>query len=174
MNYEKHGMIMTTMLIFMICIICLTYLICTNNFSEYDAKTNNIDQKNKNIIIIDEQTYYQMLDAITHYSLLTNKYNEKLTLIYLSTFHLFDMNYAYDDVKILDASLIEYPYFPIEMNFPTGNMHNNLQKAIITHINKNIDSSDRKLSDDKINDREILDIYLKDLFKGIGVVKNKD
>jgi len=155
--------------IIFILVICLTCSICTQDLNEDGISNNN--RFSKSIIIIDDDTYQKMLDAVTHYSLKTSDYNGKLTLIYLATFHLFDMNYEYKDVKILDDRLIEYPYYPNHVEFPVGNMHNNIQKAIITHISKNIDSSERKLSHDKEIDRQILDIYLKDLFKGIDVIK---
>lgn len=153
----------TLLLLTFIFVICLACLLCTND--DYN------DQNQRPPITINEQTYQKMLDAVTHYSLKSNNYNEKLVLIYLATFHLFDMNYEYIDVKRLDDRLVEYPYYPNHMEFPVGSMHNNIQKAIITHISKNIDASERRITNDKEKDRQILDIYLRDLFRNIGVSK---
>ena len=151
-----------------ILLILLVCLLCSNN----DSTNNRYDNYAfRQPISINEQTYQKMLDAVTHYSLKSDNYNEKLVLIYLSTFHLFDMNYEYTDVKILDDKLKNYPAFTNHKEFPTGSMHNNIQKAIITHITKNIDWSERKLTSDQEKDRQILDVYLKDLFKNIGVSK---
>lgn len=159
------------LLMIFILLICLTCLVCTQDL---DDEILNNGRYSKSIIIIDNDTYQKMLDAVTDYSLKTTDYNGKLTLIYLSTFHLFDMNYEYKDVKMLDDSLVNYPYYSNHVEFPVGNMHNNIQKAIITHISKNIDSSERQLSHNKEIDRQIIDIYLKDLFKCIDVIKQSN
>lgn len=147
-----------------LCVICI---LCVNDDSNNQSQT-------RAKIIVDEQIYQKMLDVITHYSLMTHDYDEKLIVIYLATFHLFDMNYEYIDVKTLDEKLHAYPYYPNHVKFPTGNMHNNIQKAIITHISKNIDASDRRMTNDKEKDRHLLDVYLRDLFNGIDIIKNKN
>lgn len=152
-------------LIFIVLLLVICLLSKTNNIN------NTHDTETHNQISIDDKIYQKMLDAVTHYSLMSKNYDEKLILIYLATFHLFDMNYDYNNVKKLDAKLSDHPYIPNHMEYPVGNMHNNIQKVIITHISENIVDSERQLTNDKNKDREILDVYLITLFKDMGVYK---
>lgn len=141
--------------------------------SEIDLTTLPSDVSDAPDIIIDEETYQKMLDAVTNYSLMTKDYDRKRIIIYLSTFHLFDMNYSYKPIQKLDNSLVDYPYISSELEYPVGDLYRNLQKAIITHITKNIDMSEKVLSNDRRNDRMIIDIYLRNLFVSIGAMKIK-
>ena len=102
--------------------------------------------------------------------MMSSKQNEKLVLIYLSTFHLFDMNFDYRSVKKLDDKLKNYPYSSDETVYPEGEMYYNLQKAIITNITNKISTSERQLNNDRIKDRQVIDVYLSTLFKSIGVM----
>ncbi|VBB18615.1 hypothetical protein YASMINEVIRUS_1078 [Yasminevirus sp. GU-2018] len=135
-----------------------------------DDLTKYINENAKNIEI-DETIYQKMLDAVTNYSLTTSDYDKKLAIIYMATMHLFDMNYEYSSVKRLDDSLVEFPYIPNHVSYPSGNMHENIQKAVITHISKHLTSSERQLSTVRETDREMLDIYLRSLFRNISVMK---
>jgi hypothetical protein len=138
-----------------------------------DAEGEYSDEENDDIIITDD-VYGKMLDVITYYSLKTNDSDKKMVVIYLATFHLFDMNYGYGEVKKLDKKLVDYPYAPNHIEYPEGNMHKNLQKAIITRITYHITSSDRVLTGDAIKDKQILDVYLTNLFASIGILDKKN
>lgn len=120
-------------------------------------------------IQIEGTMYEKAVDIVTDYSLKSTDHNDKMILIYLSTFHLFDMNFPYQAIKRLDDTLIPYPYIPNEIAYPSGNMHHNLQKAIITHITQQIAGSERQLYHDRDKDRMVIDVYLSNLFTSIGV-----
>ena len=147
--------------------ICVFLLLIYQSSSEYTKQEPEYAVPEK--IKIDEELYNKMLDIVLYYSKKSPKQNMKLTLIYLSTFHLFDMNYSLNMLKQLDASLNKYPFVAGTISYPSGNMHHNLQKAIVTNITKHLDHSERMLTD-TYNDRVMLDIYLRQLFNDIGVM----
>ena len=155
---------------FMVLLIVIL-IICTV-YGQYDVNENDnfIDIDDNAEIHIDNELYQKMLDAVTYYSLMTDNHDEKLVLIYLATFHLFDMNYSYLSVAKLDDSLTQYPFTPNHIEYPSGNMHHNLQKAIITNITQHLSSSERVFTTNHDNDRPIIDIYLKSLFRDIKVM----
>jgi hypothetical protein len=121
-------------------------------------------------IRISDETYEKMVNIVTDYSMMSENHNEKMILIYLSTFHLFDMNYGYLSIRDIDEKISKYPYYPNNTKFPEGNMHHNLQKAIITHITLQVANAERELVHDKEKDRQVIDIYLNNLFTGIGIM----
>lgn len=133
------------------------------------STVNSFDSDDE--IKIEGQLYEKAVDIVTDYSMKSTDDNDKHILIYLSTFHLFDMNFNYDSVKKLDDKLRRYPYVPSNVAYPTGNMHHNLQKAIITHITEQITISERQLIHDRKKDRAVIDLYLSSLFTGINVKK---
>lgn len=172
--------------IILICLMACVFLCLLSSMSQSDEMSTNVtsnkttqsdtetmsDAEIESIprIQIDKDTYEKMVDIVTDYSLKAKDHNEKMLLIYLSTFHLFDMNYGHMTLKKLDNKIEAYPYFPNNTQFPEGNMHHNLQKAIITHITLQIANSERQLVHDKEKDRVIIDIYLHNLFTGIKVM----
>jgi hypothetical protein len=121
-------------------------------------------------INITDQLFDEMVDIVTNYSLMRKNNTEKLLLIYLSTFHLFDMNYDYRMIQKLDEKLKEYPYISNSVNFPKGSMYHNLQKAIITHITYQIANSERNLVHDREKDRQIIHTYLSRLFQSLQIM----
>ena len=121
-------------------------------------------------IRISDETYEKMVDIVTGYSMMSQNHDEKMILVYLSTFHLFDMNYGYLSIRDIDEKISKYPYYPNNTKFPEGNMHHNLQKAIITHITLQVANAERELVHDKEKDRQVIDIYLNNLFTGIGIM----
>lgn len=131
---------------------------------------NEVECSGSNDIKIGITTYDKMVDIVTNYSLMSSDYNKKLVLIYLSTFHLFDMNFSYESVKRLDDKLVKYPYIPNNIEYPSGNMHYSLQKAIITHITQQLDKSEMEFVNEFNADRKIIDIYLSTLFKSIQIM----
>lgn len=161
-------------LIIITCVLmCMIIAIYNNQISLPDTTANiDIDMDENDIpsIHINRQLYEKMVDIVTDYSMKSKIYDEKLILIYLSTFHLFDMNYGIKTIKKLDDSLSAYPYYPNNTHFPAGNMHHNLQKAIITNITLKIINSDLYLSHDATKDRRMIDIYLNNLFTTINIV----
>lgn len=140
------------------------------NKTEIDSSSSITNPNISSQIFINNDTYKKMVDIVTNYSMMATDQNEKMILIYLSTFHLFDMNYPYLSIKDLDEKTAKYPYYPNDTQFPEGNMHHNIQKAIITHITLQITNSERQLVHDKVKDRVIIDIYLYNLFTGIGIM----
>lgn len=121
-----------------------------------------------NPICINNDTYQKMLDIVTNYSLMANDKHKKIILIYLSTFHLFDMNYDIESIKILDNKLSNHTFVASDIEFPQGNMHYNLQKTIITYIIKYLDF--QKLNNTKDHDKIIIDVFLINLFKNLNVL----
>lgn len=128
---------------------------------KYDEKLN---------IKISEDTFNKYVDIVTDYSLLDKETENKYILIYLATFHLFDMNYSYRSVRQLNDRLIDFPYLSNDIQYPKGSIHDNLQRTIITHITQYIDKSERKFVGDREKDREIIRIYLKNLFGNMEVL----
>jgi hypothetical protein len=149
-------------------LIGLTVVIITMILMLY-ALSNDPIKRDPKKIKIDSVMYDKMLNIILNYSKQSNDPHEKLILIYLSTFHLFDMNYSYESIKHLDDSLANYIFISGSYTYPRGNMHHNLQKVIITRIAQHIESSERKLDNTDI-DREMLDIYLYNLFNDLDVL----
>jgi hypothetical protein len=180
MNLEPRIIFLLIIALLLVCVLS------TSTEDNCNSKTQNknenestsISDKNPDIKIengvyiieIDAKTFEKMVDIVTNYSLMTNDHDKKLILIYLSTFHLFDMNYGYNAVKRVDDRLSSYPYVPNHIEYPVGNMHNNIQKAIITHITHQIDKSERQFLNEFSADRKIIDIYLSTLFKSIGIM----
>ena len=122
-------------------------------------------------IRIPKDTYNRMVDIITEYSLKVTDFNEKLQIIYLTTFHLFDENFAAISIKKLDESLVNYIYIsPPNISFPEGNLYHNLQKAIISNITDKIVNSDLGFMNNLKQDRVLIDIYLHNLFTTIGIM----
>lgn len=154
--------------IFLLLIIVIV-LLCVISYSGDNHDNDNHDD-NVYVIKIDPKTYEEMVDIVTSYSLLMPDYERKLILIYLATFHLFDMNFGFNSIKRVDDRLVSYPYIPNNVNYPSGNLHHNLQKAIITHITEKIDGSERQLINSFNSDRKIVDVYLRSLFSSIGVI----
>lgn len=178
MQLDLHVLLLLVILIIIMCVISTTEYSteamivpitddCTNTSMNVEPKTN---ENGTYIIKINTKTYEKMVDAVTNYSLMSNDYPVKLVLIYLSTFHLFDMNYSFNAVKLVDDRLASYPYIPNNVEYPSGNLHKNIQKAIITHITKQIDGSERQLTNDYTADRKIIDLYLGSLFSSIDVI----
>jgi hypothetical protein len=163
---EPRVVLIVLIALLIICVICVT----TSTDQHCNKHVIMVDTDGTYIIKIDPVTYEKMVDAITNYSLMSNDYNNKLILIYTSTFHLFDMNYGYKAIKKVDDRLVNYPYVPNTIEYPTGNMHNNIQKAIITHITQQIDRSERQFTNDFDADRKIIDVYLNTLFKYINIM----
>lgn len=130
----------------------------------------NPDPDSSKSIHISKSIYDKMVEIVTNYSMMSNDDNEKVILIYLATFHLFDMNYGQNILTSLDTKITSYPYYPNNIQFPKGNIYHNLQKAIITHITLQITDSERKLVHDKNKDHLVIDIYLSNLFQGIGII----
>lgn len=157
------------MIVILICLVVQNTNLSNQNRIIQDQDTTFLLQIPE--IQIDKKTYTKMVDIVTDYSLLAQDHDEKMILIYLSTFHLFDMNYGNLSIKKLDDRIEKYPYFPNNTLFPEGNMHHALQKAIITHITLQITNSERRLLHDREKDRVIIDIYLSNLFTGIGIMK---
>lgn len=120
-------------------------------------------------IQIDDKLFEQMVDIVTQYSMMKNTVEEKYILICMATFHLFDMNYDYEMIDKLDKKLQLYPYIPNHVEYPAASMHRNLQKAIITHLSKQIEQSDKQLTHDFEKDRQLIHLYLLKLFTSIGV-----
>jgi len=162
---------------YVVLILVVMLMIVMLSISTHDSPSSPSSPSSQplsSLIIIDDETYHKMLDAVTHYSLKSTDHDMKLGLIYLATFHLFDMNYHTDDLKMLDDSLKGYSTvsFINRLRYPVANMYPNIQNAIITHINNNIESSDRSLIHDQQQDRLFLDGYLNDLFRGINIKKD--
>jgi len=134
-------------------------------------KPNDPNQELEEIenIKINDEILEEMIDIVTEYSMMRSNQNEKIILIYLSTFHLFDMNYDYRSIEELDKKLEKYPYIGNEYEFPQGNRYHNLQKAIITNITKSIVKTEFRLTNDTKSDRKIIELYLKKLFTSIGI-----
>lgn len=166
MQIESRIVLIIIIVVLIICVIEMTSSTDDTTFTN----KNNVGTDGVYIIKIDPATYEKMVDAVTNYSLMANDYNNKLILIYLSTFHLFDMNYGHNAVKKVDDRLVNYPYVPNTIEYPTGNMHKNIQKAIITHISQQIDRSERQFMNDYNADRKVIDVYLNTLFKYINVM----
>jgi hypothetical protein len=164
--------------IILICLIVVILLCLIFNCQPRDKPTDlqnqngSIDIESEEVpcIRISADTYKKMVNIVTDYSMMSSDHNAKMILIYLSTFHLFDMNYGYLTIKKLDDKIKSYPYFPNNTQFPEGNMHYNLQKAIISHITLQIVNSERQLIHDKEKDRTLIDVYLYKLFTGIGIM----
>jgi hypothetical protein len=181
LDLDLRILLLLAIVIVMICVITKTENFANATINNYTTDTcvdtndtngtkTKTDEKSTYIIKIGTDTYEKMVDAVTNYSLMSNEYNLKLVLIYLSTFHLFDMNYGFNAVKLVDDRLASYPYIPNDVEYPSGNLHKNIQKAIITHITKQIDGSERQLTNDYNADRKIIDLYLGSLFDSIGVI----
>jgi hypothetical protein len=138
----------------------------------YDFNNNyGISYDDIEPIRIPKDSYNHMVDIITDYSLKYTDFNEKLQIIYLSTFHLFDENFGAISIKKLDESIVNYPYIsPPNISFPEGNLYHNLQKAIISNITGKIVNSDLQFMNDREKDRVLIDIYLNNLFTTIGIM----
>ena len=155
-------------IIIILILLLLFYLLSSNNSKFITNATNIIDD---NSIVIDKKLFNKMVDIVTDYSLKGNTINEKYILIYMSTFHLFDMNYDYKKIKALDEKMINYPYIANEIQYPTGRIHLNLQKTIITHITYQISRSERELTGNRETDRQIIYVYLYRLFATLDIIK---
>jgi len=149
----------------LISIMVVMILLITSLTSNYSSEPSNDD------IRIEGKLYEKSVDIVTDYSMKSTDNDDKMILVYLSTFHLFDMNFSYDSIKKLDDKLKMYPYVPSQITYPTGNMHHNLQKAIITHITEQITNSDRQLVHNRKKDRAVIDLYLSSLFVALNVKK---
>lgn len=163
---SKNQMLFCLLIIIVILLVCAVYnepqTVCT------ESKKQNIQFDSENITISPE-LYREMVKIVSSYSMLSQDQGKKQVLIYLSTFHLFDMNFSYKSVKKLDESLKSYPYVPGKVEYPIGNMHHNLQKTIITHITQHIEASDKRLTNTN-DDKKMIDDYLSRLFKNIKVM----
>lgn len=160
--------------ILVIIVITIILLIFMSNIFKSDNliyKPNDPNQELEEIenIKINDEILEEMIDIVTEYSMMRSNQNEKIILIYLSTFHLFDMNYDYRSIEELDKKLEKYPYIGNEYEFPQGNRYHNLQKAIITNITKSIVKTEFRLTNDTKSDRKIIELYLKKLFTSIGI-----
>jgi hypothetical protein len=134
-------------------------------FHKYDDSTDIAED-----IHINNELFETFTDIVTNYSMMRETIPEKYVLIFLSTFHLFDMNYSYKTLVKLDKQLEDYPYVPNVVTFPVGNLHHNIQKAIITHITLQIYNSERDLVNNREKDREIIRVYLEKLYQSIGIM----
>ena len=142
----------------------------TNIRSTNPSNNNNNNSTTQEDVQINQQMYDRAVDIVTDYSLKSTEYDDKMTLIYLSTFHIFDMNFSHASIEKLDDSLESYPYVPNSTEFPEGSMHHNLQKAIITNISTCLSNDTAyQLVHDRVKDRVLIDMYLNNLFNQIGV-----
>jgi hypothetical protein len=142
--------------------------------SEQIAEFNNnygIPYDDIKSIRISKKAYKHIVDIMTDHTLKVTDFNEKLQIIYFSTFHLFDKNFAAVSIKKLDEGLVNYSYIsPENISFPEGNLYHNLQKAIISNITSKIVNSDLRFMDDKEKDKVLIDIYLHNFFTTIGIM----
>jgi hypothetical protein len=164
--------------ILIIIVVAVLILLLLNYFSSEcsNLESNNVSESEQEIrsediedIKITDEILNEMIDIVTTYSMMRQKQNEKMILIYLSTFHLFDMNYDYRSIAKLDKILEKYPYIGNEYQYPTGNMYHNLQKAIITNITLSLTRSEVVLTSERLSDRKIIELYIKKLFRSIGI-----
>lgn len=147
-----------------ICVAIIILLICTI----YYHQSKSILTYNEQPICVNKDTYDKMLDIITNYSLMSNDRHKKLILIYLSTFHLFDMNYDIKSIQKLDDRLANQPYEHNNVYYPEGTMYHNLQKTIITHLTKYLD--DIKLNNNKQHDKIIINVFMNNLFNTLKIL----
>jgi len=148
--------------IILIIILITIIILCIFQKKEYNTNIIIIDENDN--LTIDEITLDEMTDIVTEYSLQSNDYSEKLILIYMSTFHLFDMNFPAVVINKLDLYLAKFKYDYNNYDYPQGDLYHNLQRFIITNITHYIINSERQLQNNFENDREIIYVYLKALF----------
>ena len=165
MDFDAN--ILITIVITLILIILLLNIFSSDKSKQKDSLRDS--QEEIEDIKINNEILEEMIDIVTTYSMMRPKQNEKMVLIYLSTFHLFDMNYDYRSVEKLDKELENYPYIGNEYEYPKGNKYHNLQKAIITNITKSIVKTEFRLTGDTKSDRKIIGLYIKKLFTSIGI-----
>jgi hypothetical protein len=164
---EKQYQYLSAILLLLFIVAMMIIIII--NITKLQMNKQDINMKNK--IIITPELFDKMVDIVTDYSMLKEKNDEKILLVYLSTFHLFDMNYSYEKIKILDDSLKNELYVSPSITLPQGNHHHNIQKVIISQIEQYISHKNNcKLVHDYNNDKSIVRKYLKELFTSMNIL----